>query len=168
MAAKPELTLMTGLPLVWGETGPFDPASRPAAAYASLRREFAVRPIDYLDAPALGDSRLLLLAQPRTLAPAGTGEGDRRILTFSTRENPALLDRDEVIDDRFASLARLLDAAGGKCKQLIQRRARERGPLGGGLDLVLGWEQMEGLRWPALTGTPRASCRMFASALLLW
>jgi secretion/DNA translocation related CpaE-like protein len=24
-------------------------------------------------------------------------------------------------------------------------------PLGGGLDLVLGWEQMEGLRWPALT-----------------
>lgn len=24
-------------------------------------------------------------------------------------------------------------------------------PLGGGLDLVLGWEQLEGLRWPALT-----------------
>jgi secretion/DNA translocation related CpaE-like protein len=26
-------------------------------------------------------------------------------------------------------------------------------PLGGGLDLVLGWEQLEGLRWPALTQT---------------
>ena len=26
-------------------------------------------------------------------------------------------------------------------------------PLGGGLDLVLGWEQEDGLRWPALTGT---------------
>jgi secretion/DNA translocation related CpaE-like protein len=26
-------------------------------------------------------------------------------------------------------------------------------PLGGGLDLVLGWEQIEGLRWPALTRT---------------
>jgi secretion/DNA translocation related CpaE-like protein len=25
-------------------------------------------------------------------------------------------------------------------------------PLGGGLDLVLGWEQMDGLRWPALMG----------------
>lgn len=25
-------------------------------------------------------------------------------------------------------------------------------PLGGGLDLVLGWEQMDGLRWPALLG----------------
>ncbi|MFY1635661.1 septum site-determining protein Ssd [Solwaraspora sp. WMMB335] len=24
-------------------------------------------------------------------------------------------------------------------------------PLGGGLDLVLGWEQLDGLRWPALT-----------------
>jgi secretion/DNA translocation related CpaE-like protein len=26
-------------------------------------------------------------------------------------------------------------------------------PLGGGLDLVLGWEQIDGLRWPALAGT---------------
>jgi secretion/DNA translocation related CpaE-like protein len=25
-------------------------------------------------------------------------------------------------------------------------------PLGGGLDLVLGWEQVDGLRWPALSG----------------
>ncbi|WP_428967052.1 septum site-determining protein Ssd [Micromonospora fluostatini] len=36
-------------------------------------------------------------------------------------------------------------------------RARQRtllvdaDPLGGGLDLVLGWEQLEGLRWPALS-----------------
>ncbi|GAA0815818.1 septum site-determining protein Ssd [Spirilliplanes yamanashiensis] len=26
-------------------------------------------------------------------------------------------------------------------------------PLGGGLDLLLGWEQVDGLRWPALTAT---------------
>lgn len=26
-------------------------------------------------------------------------------------------------------------------------------PFGGGLDLVLGWEQVDGLRWPALAGT---------------
>ena len=69
-AMKPELVLMTGLPLVWGEGGPFDPASRPAAAYSALQREFAVRPIDYLDAAALGRARLLLLAQPRLLEPA--------------------------------------------------------------------------------------------------
>jgi secretion/DNA translocation related CpaE-like protein len=36
-------------------------------------------------------------------------------------------------------------------------------PLGGGLDLVLGWEQMEGLRWPALT---QADGRIDAPALL--
>lgn len=36
-------------------------------------------------------------------------------------------------------------------------------PLGGGLDLVLGWEQLEGLRWPALTG---ADGRVDAPALL--
>jgi len=30
-------------------------------------------------------------------------------------------------------------------------------PLGGGLDLVLGWEELDGLRWPALAGrTPTA------------
>ncbi|GAB3160381.1 septum formation initiator [Micromonospora sonneratiae] len=36
-------------------------------------------------------------------------------------------------------------------------------PLGGGLDLILGWEQMSGLRWPALTG---ADGRMDAPALV--
>jgi secretion/DNA translocation related CpaE-like protein len=36
-------------------------------------------------------------------------------------------------------------------------------PLGGGLDLVLGWEQLEGLRWPALT---QADGRVDAPALV--
>ncbi len=36
-------------------------------------------------------------------------------------------------------------------------------PLGGGLDLVLGWEGVSGLRWPALTGT---AGRVDAPALL--
>ncbi|MEO3743716.1 septum site-determining protein Ssd [Plantactinospora sp. B5E13] len=36
-------------------------------------------------------------------------------------------------------------------------------PLGGGLDLVLGWEQVEGLRWPALT---EADGRVDAPALV--
>ena len=68
-AQRPSLLLMTGLPLVWGETGPFDPQSRPAAAYRALQEEFAVRPIDFLDARALSQGRLLLLAQPRALEP---------------------------------------------------------------------------------------------------
>lgn len=66
---RPTLLLLTGLPLVWGESGPFDPASRPIAAYRYLEREFAVRPIDYLDARTLGSNNLLLLAQPHALAP---------------------------------------------------------------------------------------------------
>ena len=37
-AALAPVMLMTGLPLVWGETGPFDPGSRPAAAYVELSR----------------------------------------------------------------------------------------------------------------------------------
>ena len=69
VATRPPLLLMTGLPLVWGETGPFDRQSRPAAAYRSLQEEFAVRPIDYLDARTLAQGRLLLLAQPRALEP---------------------------------------------------------------------------------------------------
>lgn len=36
-------------------------------------------------------------------------------------------------------------------------------PLGGGLDLVLGWEQLEGLRWPALR---QADGRVDAPALV--
>ncbi|GAB3947995.1 hypothetical protein GCM10027614_44240 [Micromonospora vulcania] len=36
-------------------------------------------------------------------------------------------------------------------------------PLGGGLDLVLGWEQLEGLRWPSLTS---ADGRVDAPALV--
>ncbi|MFL6845237.1 MAG: hypothetical protein ACJ8ER_10185 [Allosphingosinicella sp.] len=61
---------MTGLPLVWGEKGPFDPASRPAAAYAELGKDFAFRPVDVLDPASLSRGRLLLLAQPQRLAPA--------------------------------------------------------------------------------------------------
>ena len=68
--ARPSVMLMTGLPLVWGEKGPFDPASRPAAAYDQLRRQFDFRPVDVLEPEALARGRLLFLAQPHRLAPA--------------------------------------------------------------------------------------------------
>ena len=69
-AARPRLLLMTALPLVWGEGGAFDPESRPAAAYTVLQAEFTVAPIDAIDRTSLAGARLLLLAQPRWLAPA--------------------------------------------------------------------------------------------------
>ena len=68
-AAKPDLMLLTALPLVWGELGPLDASSRPAAAFRMLEREFAIRPLDVLDRNGLGSGTLLLLAQPRALAP---------------------------------------------------------------------------------------------------
>ena len=61
--------LMTALPLIWGEGGAFDPASRPQLSYKNLQREFRVRPLDVLDEAGLASGRLLLLAQPRALAP---------------------------------------------------------------------------------------------------
>jgi hypothetical protein len=61
---------MTGLPLVWGEKGAFDPDSRPAAVYAELDKAFDFRPVDVLDPATLERGRLLFLAQPQRLAPA--------------------------------------------------------------------------------------------------
>lgn len=68
-AVRPPLLLMTSLPIVWGEGGAFDPASRPAESYRLLEREFDVRPIDAIEPDALRSHRLMLLAQPRLLAP---------------------------------------------------------------------------------------------------
>lgn len=66
---RPELMLMTSLPIIWGEGGAFDPSSRPAEAYKALQLEFQVRPMDVLDQESLGSGKLLLLAQPRALNP---------------------------------------------------------------------------------------------------
>ena len=68
-AVRRDLMLMSALPLMWGEMGPLDPTSKPAAAFALLEREFAIRPLDVLDENSLATGRLLLLAQPRALAP---------------------------------------------------------------------------------------------------
>ena len=69
-AEKRDLMMLSALPLIWGELGPLDPASRPAAAYKLIEEEFRVRPLDVLDRLGLAGGSLLLLAQPRALAPA--------------------------------------------------------------------------------------------------
>ncbi|HEY0626244.1 MAG TPA: Gldg family protein [Allosphingosinicella sp.] len=66
---RPELMLMTALPIIWGEGGAFDPESRPAASYQVLDRYYQVRPLDVLDETSLRNRKLLLLAQPRALNP---------------------------------------------------------------------------------------------------
>jgi hypothetical protein len=67
---KPDLMLLSALPLVWGELGPLDQSSQPAEVYQALQREFTIRPLDRLDRLSLAGGRLLLVAQPRALAPA--------------------------------------------------------------------------------------------------
>jgi hypothetical protein len=69
-AEKHDVMMLTALPLVWGESGPLDPASRPAASYEALREEFSIRPLDTLDAHSLATGKVLLLAQPRALTPS--------------------------------------------------------------------------------------------------
>jgi hypothetical protein len=66
---KPPLLFMTALPIIWGEGGAFDPESRPAESYRALEREFDVTPIDAIEPETLRGRRLMLLAQPRLLAP---------------------------------------------------------------------------------------------------
>lgn len=66
---KPVLALMSALPLAFGEGGAFDPASRPAESYRLLEREFDLRLLDTLEPRSLRGARLVLLAQPRLLAP---------------------------------------------------------------------------------------------------
>ena len=67
--ARPPLLLMTGLPIVWGTGGGGLLDGRPAESYRALEREFAVRLIDAIDERTLAGARLMLLAQPRLLAP---------------------------------------------------------------------------------------------------
>jgi hypothetical protein len=67
-APRPPLLLLTALPIVWG-TGAGLLDGRPAESYRVLEREFAVRPIDAIEPRTLAGARLMLLAQPRLLAP---------------------------------------------------------------------------------------------------
>jgi ABC-type uncharacterized transport system len=72
-AAKPVLGLMTTLPLQWSEGGieaDLAADAKPHPAYARLQERYDVRPLDNFD--ELDERRLplMLLAQPRALAPA--------------------------------------------------------------------------------------------------
>jgi len=60
-----------------------------------------------------------------------------------------------VVGGRGGAGASILAAGLAVTAMLAGRRTLliDADPLGGGLDLVLGWENVDGLRWPALAGT---------------
>lgn len=70
---KPSLGLMTTLPLQWSEGGieaDLAEDAEPHPAFARLSRQYDIRPIDDFAALTPKSMPLLLLAQPRALAPS--------------------------------------------------------------------------------------------------
>lgn len=65
---RPDLAVVTGLPLFWDETGRGGP--RDAPIMSILRTRFTVMPLDDPLKLAASGAKRLLLAQPRALAPA--------------------------------------------------------------------------------------------------
>lgn len=63
LADRPELLLLTSLPLVFGENFSIDGGG--SAALAALSRRYNIRPIALTDAASLSGHRLLLMAHPR-------------------------------------------------------------------------------------------------------
>lgn len=78
-ARRPPLTLLTGLPLIWGEDGIEHALGEggASATYRVLSAHFRVRPIDAATLQELARVRLLLIAQPRPPGPAGLVAIDR-------------------------------------------------------------------------------------------
>jgi hypothetical protein len=69
---KPPLTLMTSLPLIWSEGGIEADLAKDAAphpAFGRLRTLYDITPIDNLETWDPKSQHMLLLAQPRALAP---------------------------------------------------------------------------------------------------
>jgi hypothetical protein len=64
--------VLTALPLFWGEGGPADivnGTARRAPLITLLDEQWLIKPVDVLDAAALGQTSRLLMAQPRGLRP---------------------------------------------------------------------------------------------------
>jgi hypothetical protein len=74
-AERPELLLLTSLPLMFGEH--FGLQSGGSPALTRLQQRYRVRPIGVADAASLGKGRLLLMAQPRAQPAEALVELDR-------------------------------------------------------------------------------------------
>lgn len=71
---RPQLGLMSSLPILWPGNDAFDALARGGAvpshwAVAALQQDYRLAPLDTLSADALARTDVLLLAQPRVLTP---------------------------------------------------------------------------------------------------
>jgi secretion/DNA translocation related CpaE-like protein len=151
-----------------------DVAADPAAA----RPRFSAAPLVMIGADqAEACLRARLPRRPRMIVVGRSGAGDApwEVAELLGAEHVAVLPAAEPwLVDRFAepapptSTGRVLAVIGGRggagasilagglavtaVKAGLRTLLVDADPLGGGLDLVLGWEQVDGLRWPALAG----------------
>ncbi|MFU8871027.1 septum site-determining protein Ssd [Micromonospora sp. SL4-19] len=152
-----------------------------AADPAAARARWAPAPLVLVGADqAQACLRARLPRRPRTVLVGRSGDldpgteiaeliGAEHVAALPAAE-PWLVDRfGECSGDQSGGTARVVAVLGGRGGAgasvlagglaVTAARARLRtllvdaDPLGGGLDLVLGWEQLEGLRWPGLTDT---------------
>jgi secretion/DNA translocation related CpaE-like protein len=153
-----------------------DVAADPAAA----RPRFAAAPLVLIGADqADACLRARLQRRPRVVVVGrsqGATEAPWQVAELLGAEHVAVLPAAEPwLVDRFAeptpptSTGRVLAVIGGRggagasilsgglavtaVRSGLRTLLVDADPLGGGLDLVLGWEQVDGLRWPALAGT---------------
>lgn len=164
-----------------------------AADPASARSRWAAAPLVMVGTDqAQACLRARLPRRPRVVLVGRSGEGDAgwEVAELIGAEHVAVLPAAEPwLVDRFGEgapgkgtvggPARIVAVIGGRggagasvlagglaitaARTGLRTLLVDADPLGGGLDLVLGWEQLEGLRWPALT---EADGRVDAPALV--
>lgn len=74
------IKLMTSLPIIWGEGGSMQDilsgASEPASIYQHWRDRYAMEPVDSLEGLSRETTDIVLLVQPRAMAPADLADLD--------------------------------------------------------------------------------------------
>lgn len=79
-AAKEKVLLMTSLPLIWGEGASMEDVlagnAAPAAIYKAWQERYEIEAVDSFEGLEASDADIVILAQPRAMAPADLASFD--------------------------------------------------------------------------------------------